>query len=481
MKIEHLDVDSAINNAKQLIADESDLSPALRSALEVLLLLVSVLLNRVTLTSKNSSKPPSTDPNRLKPTRKTSDKSTGAQKGHIGTTLEKVSHPDVIKRIKLDRRTLPRGSYQEAGVETRQVFDIDIARVVTEYQAQVLVNDQGKRFVAAFPDGVTKAVQYGNQIKAHAVYLSQYQLLPYKRIQEYFADQLAIPLSEGSLYNFNQQAFVQLAEFEQISKDQLAQATVAHADETGVNINGKGHWLHCTSNTEWTHYFPHAKRGTEAMNEIGILPRFKGVLCHDHWKPYYHYEFTHALCNAHHLRELTRAWEQDKQAWAEKMGQLLKTINKAVDEAGGVLDTDQAEHYRQIYRSLLKKAEKECQPPKRPPGEVKRGRLKRSKARNLLERLMNYETDVLRFMVNHQVPFTNNQGENDIRMTKVHQKISGCFRSLDGAKGFCRVRGYLSTCRKQGVSAALAMGLVFDGKPPDFCSGARASAVTDAE
>lgn len=481
MQIDSIDVDAAINNAKQLIKDESDLSPGLRSALQVLLLLVSVLLNRATLNSKNSSKPPSTDPNRLKSRRTPSDKPSGAQKGHLGTTLKKVSDPDVIKVIKLDRRTLPRGCYQDAGIETRQVFDIDISSVVTEYQAQVLRDDQGKRFVATFPDGVTKAVQYGNQIKAHAVYLSQYQLLPYKRVQQYFADQLAIPLSEGSLINFNRQAYLRLERFEQIAKDRLAQADVAHADETGININGKRHWLHCTSSGGWTHYYPHTKRGTEAMIAAGILPRFKGVLCHDHWKPYYQFGFTHALCNAHHLRELTRAWEQDGQVWARDMDKLLKAINQAVDEQGGVLDQEQSEYYRQKYRSLLATAQKECPAPERPPGKRKRGRLKRSKARNLLERLIDYEADVLRFMVEREVPFTNNRGENDIRMTKVHQKISGCFRSMEGAKGFCRVRGYLSTCRKQGVSAAVAMQLVFDGQLPGFCSLSVDSVTMDAE
>ncbi len=481
MQIESIDVDAAIHNAKQLIKDESDLSPALRSALQVLLLLVRVLLNRVTLNSKNSSKPPSTDPNRLKSSRSASNRPSGAQKGHVGTTLTRVSNPDVVKVLKLDRRTLPRGHYQDAGMETRQLFDIDISRVVTEYQAQVLVDDQGKRFVAAFPDGVTKAVQYGPQIKAHAVYLSQYQLLPYKRVQQYFADQLDLPLSEGSLINFNQQASKQLAGFEQIAKDHLAQAGVAHADETGININGKRHWLHCTSDDGWTHYFPHAKRGMEAMIEADILPRFHGVLCHDHWKPYYRFEFTHALCNAHHLRELTRAWEQDGQVWAKEMEKLLKAINRAVGEHSGMLNQEQAEHYRQQYRSLLATAKKECPAPQRPPGKRKRGRLKRSKARNLLERLIDYEADVLRFMVEREVPFTNNRGENDIRMTKVQQKISGCFRSMEGAKGFCRIRGYLSTCRKQGVSAAVAMGLAFKGLLPEFCTCAVSTEFTDAE
>ena len=190
--------------------------------MEVLLMLVSVLLNRATLNSHNSSKPPSSDPNRKKNKRNRSDKPSGGQPGHVGKTLQKIADPDEIAVIKVDRSTLPKGGYKEVGFETRQVFDIDISRLVTEYQAQILENDQGQRFVATFPEGVTKAVQYGNQLKAHAVYLSQYQLLPYKRIQEYFADQLNVPLSEGSLYSFNHQAFTQLAEFEQLSKDQLA-------------------------------------------------------------------------------------------------------------------------------------------------------------------------------------------------------------------------------------------------------------------
>lgn len=468
MKIDSLDVDGAINNVKQLLEKERDLSPALKSALEVMLLLVAVLINRVSLNSKNSSKPPSSDPYRGKTSRKRSNRPSGGQKAHIGTTLTQVMEPDEIEVIKIDRSTLPKDLYRDIGFEARQVFEIDVLRVVTEYRAQRLENDQGQRFVAPFPAGVTKAVQYGNRLKAHAVYLSQYQLLPYKRIQEYFADQLQISLSEGSLYNFNQKAYEQLADFERITQNHLAQAVCAHADETGININGTGHWLHSLSTNQWTHFSAHEKRGTDAMDAIGILPRFKGILCHDHWKPYYRYDCTHALCNAHHLRELTRAFEQDKQVWANDMKQLLEAINLAVDEAGGVLPAEEAERYRKHYRALTRQAELECPPPDKPKEKAKRGRVKRSTARNLLERLINYEDDVLRFMENSSVPFTNNEAENVIRMTKVQQKISGCFRSRKGAEIFCRVRAYLSTCRKQGVNATQAMTLVFEGKLPEF-------------
>lgn len=468
MKIDSIDVETAITNARQLIENEAELSPALRSALEILLLLVTLLMHRLGLNSNNSSKPPASDPNRKKKSRSRSNKLTGGQKGHIGTTLVKVDDPDEVELIKIDRRTIPAGNYTVDGYESRQVFDIDIRRVVLEYRAQRLINEQGQYFVAPFPADVTKSVQYGKQLKAHAVYLSQYQLLPYLRIKEYFADQLQIPLSEGSLVNFNQQAFKHLASFEPICKQRLAEASVAHADETGININGTKRWLHCASNDLWTHYFPHAKRGTEAMDEIGILPNFHGILCHDHWKPYYKYLFIHALCNAHHLRELTCAWEQDEQQWAKKMMVLLLTINQATDDAGGKLETKKASYYRRRYRDLLQKAQTECPPPTALPGKPKRGRIKRSKSRNLLERLINYEDDVLRFMTDIEVPFTNNRGENDIRMTKVQQKISGCFRSEQGALAFCRIRGYLSTCRKHNVSASEALTLIFNGQLPEF-------------
>jgi len=204
------------------------------------------------------------------------------------------------------------------------------------------------------------------------------------------------------------------------------------------------------------------------MNSIGILPKFKGILCHDHWKPYYTYDCTHALCNAHHLRELTAVWEEDKQQWAKEMKALLEETNRAVKDAGGLLESSKSEKYRQRYRSIVKNAETECPAPDETNRKGKRGRVKRTKARNLLERLIEYENDVLRFVDNKNVPFTNNLGENDIRMTKVQQKISGCFRSLDGAKIFCRIRSYLSTCRKQGVSSSQALKMLFRGELPDF-------------
>ena len=470
MKLKDINIDETIQEVESLLSNEKELSPALFSMIKIMIMLLKLLTDRIGLNSSNSSKPPSSDPNRLKPTRKKSGKKPGGQEGHIGTTLRQIEDPDDVKVINIDRRTLPKDqTYKEVGFDKRQVFDIDISRFVTEYQAQILEDENGHRYVAEFPENVSSAVQYGNALKAHAVYMSQYQLLPYKRIEEYFTEQLQIPISQGSVFNFNKTAYKQLEEFEKIVKDRLASSSRINVDETGVNINGDRHWLHCAGNDLWTYYFPHERRGCEAIDEMNIIPRFKGILCHDHWKPYYAYDgCLHALCNAHHLRELTRAHEQDKQEWAGNMKALLEEFNITVNNAGGSLDKLTEEKHRKRYRKLLEEAEIECPPPDESTRNGKPGRLKRSKARNLLERFIKYEDDVLRFMGDAVVPFTNNQGENDLRMTKVQQKISGCFRSMEGAKIFCRVRGYLSTCRKQVVSATQAMTLVFEDELPEF-------------
>jgi transposase len=379
-----------------------------------------------------------------------------------------VDDPDEIEILEVDQATLPPGSYQEVGYESRQVFDIDIRRLVTEYRAQVLEDQFGKRFTAPFPADVTKAVQYGNGVKAQAVYLSQYQLIPYQRVQEQFQDQFQLPISVGSIFEFNQQAYHLLEQFELKLIAKILTSSLLHADETGINVDGKNHWLHCISSQQWTLFYTHAKRGMEAITAMNVLPQFNGILCHDHWKPYFQLSCLHSLCNAHHLRELTFAEEQDHQAWAKHMRELLIAINEAVKASGGNLPDSKSTSYIEQYRATLRQADLECPPPvsEKKPGQ--RGRVKRSKSRNLLERLINYEQETLRFMTDAQVPFTNNQGENDIRMTKVHQKISGCFRSLEGANIFCRVRSYLSTCRKNDVSASEALALLFQGKLPGF-------------
>ncbi len=474
MKVENIDIDAAIENTRTMLANESDISPSTKSMVELLLVIIVLLANRLGLNSKNSSKPPSSDPNRKKDKKKRNagNNKPGGQLGHSGTTLEQVEDPDKIQPIPVDQSSLPQGNYREVGYETRQVIDLKITRWVTEYQAQILEDEAGKRYTASFPEGVDRHVQYGKELKAHAIYLSQYQLIPYKRISEYFHDQAGIAIGTGSIFNFNNEAFSRLASFDKIVKEQLIASPVCHVDETGINKNGDRIWLHCVSNDKFTSFFPHEKRGGVAIDDMGIIPEFKGVLVHDHWKPYFNYDCLHSLCNAHHLRELERAYEQDNQQWAKDMKNLLLNINTTVDYHDGKLPENISQSFIKDYRDIIKKAQVECPPPdetKRVKG--KRGRMKRSKARNLLERLTNFELETLRFMDDPLVPFTNNRGENDIRMTKVQQKISGCFRSMEGASMFCRIRGYISTCKKNNLHASEALRLLLNGESPAFLSG----------
>ena len=467
MTFENINVEKTIQRVNDLIAEEKDLSPAFKASIEVLLLLVTILVNRLGLNSKNSSKPPSFDPNRKKEPKEPGVRKPGGQHGHVGATLKPFPDPDLVKEIPVDRSTLPQGNYRPIGYEPRQMVDLDIDIFVTEWRAEILEDQNGKRYVAPFPQDVTRPVQYGIGVKTNAVYMSQYQLIPYNRIEDHFLDQMGIPISAGTIHNFNKDAYERLEFFESWVKEQLAASTLIHSDETGINVGGAKLWLHNVSNVNYTFFYPHAKRGCEAMDEMGILPSYQGTICHDHWKSYLRYGCLHALCNAHHLQELERAVEQDKQKWAEQMIVLLQEINKATHDAGGCLEATEAEHYRKRYRDLLCEAEQECPPPDE-TGKKKKGKTARSKARNLLERLRDFENETLRFMIDINVTFSNNQAENDLRMTKVQQKISGCFRSMDGAKIFCRIRSFLSTCRKQGVTASEALRLLFQGKWPAF-------------
>jgi transposase len=407
------------------------------------------------------------DPNRVKTSRAKNKRKPGGQPGHEGNTLQPVDNPDEIKKLKIDRGTLPGGKWKDAGYERRQVFDLVIKRRVTEYRAERLVNERGEYITAEFPEGVVQAAQYGNSVKAHAVYMSVEQLVPCERASEHFDSQMNLPVSCGSICNFKEEAYERLETFEERLKARLIGSGVLHCDETGININASREWVHGVSNGLYTYYYPHTKRGKEAMDDMDVLPGTEAVLIHDHWKAYYSYEGKrHGLCNAHHVRELTGAKEEGQQ-WAQPMVDFLLELNKRVEVSGGALNEKEQKEARGRYRHIIKRAEKECPaPPPNPPG--KRGRVPKTKARNLLERLRDYEDDVLRFMTQKEIPFTNNQAERDLRMIKVHQKISGCFRSWEGAYYFCRIKSYLSTCGKHDVSSADALKMLFEGQMPAF-------------
>jgi len=470
MKIENIDANKVIRKAQALIENDKDISSSVKIVVEPLITLAKILIDKLNLNSSNSSKPPSSDPNMKKKKRIKSTNSRGGQIGHKGRTLVPVSNPDEIENLSIDKRKLGRGKeYQSGDYIPRQVVNIKISRIITEYRAQVLIDNEGNQYVATFPDGVDRPIQYGASVKAKSSCLSIYQLIPYERVQEQFRNEYNVPISTGSIYNFNAEGADLLGElgFDIVVKGELLKSQRNHADETSININGKKAWLHGLSNDNWTWMEPHAKRGTDAMNDIGLIPLFSGVLCHDHWKPYYTYDCPHALCNAHHLRELTRAYEHDEQQWAQDMHVLLLEIKKEVDASKkNRLSKKKAKERSEQYREILARGDKEC--PERQPPPGKKRKPKQTKSRNLLQRLRDFEADVLRFMKKSIVPFTNNLGERDIRMFKVQQKISGCFRSMETAINFCKLRSYISTCKKNGVSATQALEMLFNRKLPDF-------------
>lgn len=466
----------------QLIAAQQATIRALEERIAVQEQLIAALTARLkeledqlAADSHNSSKPPSSDhPKRTGSLRKPSGKPSGGQPGHPGSTLRLSETPDRVIRhrpalCQTCGASLEGG--QESRLERRQVWDLPpIQLEVVEHQAETTVCAScGAETTAAFPPGVTQPVQYGPRILALLVYLRVYQLLPSERTRELLEDVFGSAPSEATLQAAVERCAAGLVDTETAIRQGVQQAVVAHCDETGVRVEGKRRWLHVAS-TEWlTHYGWHPKRGKEATDAIGILPRFQGTAVHDGWNPYRQYECSHALCNAHHLRELTFVEEREGQPWAGQMKDLLVAIKQRVEQeqAAGAerLDGATEQEFEDRYGWILD-AGLEANPAPaegRPPG--KRGRQKQSKAKNLLDRLSAHRREVLAFMYDFRVPFDNNLAERDLRMMKVQQKIAGCFRSGDGATAFCRIRSYLSTARKQSQRVLPAIEQVFAGSP----------------
>lgn len=473
MKFENIDLEKAILNAKKTLKNDKNISSSTKTVIQLLITLVTVLVNKLTLNSSNSSISPSNDKNRDKEKERekrrkknNTKKKPGGQKEHVGKTLIQTKNPDKINYIKIDKKKLPKGKWKKVGIKKRQEIVVRVVTETIEYQAEILKNETtGEQIIADFPKGINSAIQYGVSVKKLAVCLSQYHLLPYCRLQEIFSDLFNLSLSTGTIKNFIKKASDLIkCDFEPKLKEKLINSNILHADETGINIGGKLNYVHVNSNEYYTFLYPHRKRGQDAMIEMEVLPKYAGFLVHDHWKSYYRFKkIKHVLCNAHHLRELERAWEQDKQEWAKNLINLLKKIHKAVKNANGKLSSDDIKHWSEKYDFILEKGKKEC-PILKKVKKPKRGRTRKSKARNLLERLINFKDDTLMFMTEKEVPFTNNLGERDIRMLKVEQKISGCFRSFQGAKDFCRIRSFVSSAKKNNISVSYALKCLFEGK-----------------
>ena len=442
---------------------------------------VKYLEDQLAKNSRNSSKPPSTDAFKKpspKSLRKKGRRKSGGQPGHPGHTLKMVEEPDHkevhrVEECECCHRSLI--DHKPDSVEKRQVHDLPPRRlVVTEHQAEIKLCACGHLNKAAFPKGVGAPVQYGPRARAAAVYLNNYQFLPYERTCELLNDLLACPMSEGTLANIIAECHQRLEDPVARIKEQIAQAEVAHFDETGSRVERKLWWLHSASTANATYYDIHRKRGGEAFDAIDILPNFMGRAIHDFWKPYFNYPCLHGLCNAHHLRELIFVHEQHQQQWADRMIDCLLDIKDAVGRAARITDhlpEKQIQVFEVRYQHILDEGYiQNPLPPSPANAKKKRGRRKKTKPRNLLERLDDHRKEVLAFMYDFKVPFENNLAERDIRMMKVQQKISGMFRTEKGAKAFCRVRSYISTARKNTVDAMDALARVFTGKPfvPNF-------------
>lgn len=435
------------------------------------------LENQQKKNSRNSSKPPSGDGfgKRTKSLRKKSERPSGGQKGHEGSTLEWCEQVDEVVTHAVTDCSKCGTSLKSVGVidyELRQVHELPPLRLqVIEHQAEVKCCPACEAMSrGGFPIDVTVPVQYGSGLRGLMVYLMNAQLLPSDRTREVLSEVFGCDLSEGTLYNARVQCFEQLSPIEQQIKKSIEAAAVIHCDETGLRVNRKLWWLHAASTAELTYYFVHPKRGREAIDEMDVLPSFKGISVHDGWASYFKYSCIHALCNAHHLRELRFIAERYEQPWAEAMMTLLTTIKAQVDsakaDAQAALSAPQLLGFKLLYQALLANGFKANPPPiVEADAPKKRGRTKQSPVKNLLDRLKRHEASVLSFMDDFRVPFDNNQAERDVRMMKLKQKISGCFRSAQGAREFCRIRGYISTLRKQGLTVLDALKSIFVGSP----------------
>jgi len=432
--------------------------------------------------SHNSSKPPASDglARRPRPTRRASGRPPGGQPGHPGHHLARVATPDAVvvhHPAVCAHCQEPLAAVPGVVIERRQVQDLPPLRlVVTEHQvAQVRCPACQALTQGSFPAGLRAPAQYGPRLRALAVYLNQYQLVPEARTQEALADLFGCPLSDGTVAAWVAAACATLAPTVAKIADLVAASPHQHSDETGIRIDGKLHWLHVNSTRWLTHLAWHPKRGAAALEAIGIWPRFHGRATHDRWASYDQYSAcAHSWCGAHLLRELTFLAEDQQQGWAADLRELLRGMHAAAQEwrARGAPAVPEAERMQWLaqYHELLAQGFA-AQPPPPAAAPRRRGRRKQTPAKNLLDALLQQGERVLAFLDDLRVPFTNNQAERDLRMAKVQQKISGTFRSETGATAYCRIRSYLGTMRKQGHGMLEALGALFQTCPSPVAWG----------
>jgi transposase len=440
--------------------------------------LIQALQDQLAKDSHNSGNPPSSDglkKPRTESLRKREGRKSGGQPGHPGHNLIAVEKPDHIQRHEIRQCQHCQGSLVEVeavGYDKRPVFDLPVVGIeVTEHQAEIKECPRcGKRSQAAFPSDVSQPVQYGARLKAQTSYFNIYHFIPLNRVSEIVEDLYGQAPSQGVRVEANAMLAERIEPSLEEIRKQLQGADVVNFDESGVRVEGKLNWLHVASTEQLSYYEVASRRGQAGMEEVGILPEFKGSAVHDHWRAYFSYSgCSHSLCNAHHLRELQFIFEQYQQPWAQGMIKLLCQIKDQVEQAkpqAPELDPQQRVDFEKRYDQLLAQGlAANVSPPSEGEAPKKRGKAKQSPPKNLLDRLQTHKAEVLAFMYDFRIPFDNNQAERDIRMSKVKQKVSGTFRTREGADIFCRIRSYLATVRKQGESILEAIQDAFGGKP----------------
>lgn len=419
--------------------------------------------------SKNSSLPPSKDDNRKRGSnRKSTGRSPGGQLGHEGFTLQKVKNPDKKVLHKLDGRChcgRALSKSKKKAHQERQVFDIEIKRTVTSHLAEVGECKCGRVNRASFPEGVNNHTQYGQTARTLASYFCQYQLTPFERTQEIFNDVFGLGLCKASVFNHTTKAAHSLNNFKEWAKAQLLKSKLNHADETGLQVIKDRHHLHVLSNNSVTLLEVHKSRGIEAVEAMGVLKDYKGKLVHDCYAMYFGYPCKDIICNAHLERELAYFDERESYKWAAQMKAFLEELyndTQIMKEDGRKKrTTKEFIVWQKRYRKVLREARRELKELIRPKGK------KQEKVVNLYFRMKKHERGILWFAKDFSIPYTNNQAERDVRMAKVHQKISGCFRSLEAAQNWALLRSYISTMKKRGINVLEGLSVLFGPSSKD--------------
>jgi transposase len=442
------------------------------------------LKGRLGKDSHNSHKPPSSDGlgRRSHSKRKPGERKSGGQKGHSGETCSLAEKVDEVITHRPERCGHCGESLKECSgevVERRQVHDLPpMQLIVQEHQIEEVCCPQCQwANRGCFPEQVKAIIQYGPQVRAWAVYLNQQHLVPMERTCQIMREGLGCSISEGTLANWNEQASESLEPTMEKIKSCLKVAGLLHLDETGIRIGKKLHWLHTTC-TRWLTYLQwHQKRGREALESIGILPGFAGRVMRDRMSSYDHYPCEQSLCGSHLCRDASGLFEQTNQEWALKMERALRAMNKVAhywrNQRAKSVPRPIRDRWVARYFHILA-CGYAAQPPPTPKPETipkRKGPPKQTPAMNLLDAFLHRADQILAFLDDLSIPFTNNQAERDLRMAKVQQKISGTFRAQDGATCFCRIRSYLSTMSKQGHPLLEALVALFNGHPlPIACS-----------